>query len=191
MERSSESSSEVVPPADLGGTTADGADHGDVGERGDRVVDGTAATPSRPLELVSAVVTLLATGALVFLARAIEVRRETDGIDPRWWPELLGLIGLALAVVLLVVAAVRPPARRGDIERVTRKGWVRLVATVALTTVFLALWPVTGFVVVAPFFLCAVTYLFGGRGWAPLVLYPVVLPGLVYLLFHTLLKVPL
>ncbi|WP_024875706.1 tripartite tricarboxylate transporter TctB family protein [Saccharomonospora piscinae] len=162
---------------DTAGTTAGGGD--------------TAAPRSRALEIASAVVAVGATGAVVLLARAIEVRRETGGIDPRWWPELLGLLGLALAVVLLVVALVRPPAAREGIESPTREGRLRLGATVALAVVFVALWPVAGFLPTAPVFLCATTYVFGGRGWKPLVLYPLVLCGLVYLLFQTLLKVPL
>ncbi|MEB3370058.1 tripartite tricarboxylate transporter TctB family protein [Saccharopolyspora mangrovi] len=153
--------------------------------------ESSAARPSRSLEICCAATALAATGALVLLAKGIEVRRETDGIDPRWWPELLGMIGLALAAAYLVVAVVRPPFPRTDLEAATRRGWPLLVATVSLTAAFVALWPLVGFAVAAPVFLSAMTYLVGGRGWRTLLIYPAVVTALVYLPFHTLLKVPL
>ncbi len=152
--------------------------------------DVVTAPRSRPLEIVCAALAVAGTGVLILFAQSIELRRETGGIDPRWWPQVLGLVGLALAVLLLVVALVRPPAQR-DVEPATRPGWLRLGAAVSLAVVFVVLWPVAGFLPTAPVFLCAATYLFGGRGWKALVLYPVALSGLAFLLFHTLLKVPL
>lgn len=147
--------------------------------------------PSRKLEVLCAAVAVAASGALVLLARAIEVRRETGGIDPRWWPELLGIGGLALSALLLIVTITRPPFARDDLEAATGQGWVRAVTAIALTAAFVAAWPVVGFLVATPVFLAVTTYLFGGRGWKPVLLYPAVLTMAIYLLFHTLLKVPL
>jgi len=149
------------------------------------------ARPSRRLEVVCAAIAVAGSGALVLLSRAIEVRRETGGIDPRWWPELLGIAGLALGVLLLVVAVVRPPFDRDDLEVATRQGWFRVGLAVVLSVAFVLLWPVLGFLVVTPIFLVAATYLFGGRGWKTLILFPLLMTGFIYLLFHTLLKVPL
>ncbi|KAE8766128.1 tripartite tricarboxylate transporter TctB family protein [Georgenia thermotolerans] len=149
------------------------------------------AAPSRRLEIVCAALAVVGSGALYLLARAIEVRTETGGIDPRWWPELLGTLGLALGVALLVVAVVRPPFSREDLEAATRQGWVRLVSAVALSAAFVVLWPLVGFLVATPVFLIAATYLFGGRGWKTLLLFPLITTAGINLLFHTLLKVPL
>lgn len=149
------------------------------------------ARPSRRLEIVCAAIAVAGSGALFLLARAIEVRNETGGIDPRWWPELLGLGGLALGVLLLVAAVLRPPFDRDDLEAATRQGWFRVGLAVALSVAFVLLWPVLGFLVVTPVFLVAATYLFGGRGWKTLIVFPVLMTGFIYLLFHTLLKVPL
>ncbi|MFC8922034.1 tripartite tricarboxylate transporter TctB family protein [Cellulosimicrobium sp. NPDC057127] len=149
-----------------------------------------AAEPSRRLEIGSALVALVVLGGLAFLARRIEVRVETGGIDPRWWPELLGTVGAVLAAALLVVAVVRPPDR-GDLEATTRTGLVRLVATVALAAGYLVLWPLVGFLVATPVFLLAAVALFGARGWRTLVLFPLLTTAGIYLLFHTLLEVPL
>ncbi|WP_052436505.1 tripartite tricarboxylate transporter TctB family protein [Georgenia sp. SUBG003] len=121
----------------------------------------------------------------------IEVRNETGGIDPRWWPELLGAAGLALGVLLLVVAILRPPFNRDDLEAATRQGWLRVGIAVGLSIAFVLLWPVIGFLVATPVFLVVATYVFGGRGWKTLVLFPVLMTAGIYLLFHTLLKVPL
>jgi hypothetical protein len=149
------------------------------------------ARPSRRLEVVCAAVAVVGSGVLVLQARAIEVRSETGGIDPRWWPELLGTAGLALGALLLVVALVRPPFNRDDLEAATRQGWFRVAIAVALAVAFVLLWPVVGFLVATPVFLVAATYVFGGRGWKTLVLFPVLMTAGIYLLFHTLLKVPL
>ncbi len=148
------------------------------------------AEPSRRLEIGSALVALAFLGGLAFLARRIEVRAETGGIDPRWWPELLGTVGCVLAVALLVVAVVRP-SDRGDLEATTRSGVVRLVATVALAAAYLVVWPLVGFLVATPVFLLAAVVLFGARGWRTLVLFPLLTTAGIYLLFHTLLEVPL
>lgn len=149
-----------------------------------------AAPASRRLEVGAALVALAFTGALAFLAGRIELRVETGGIDPRWWPELLGVLGVVLATALLVVAVLRPAAR-DDVEAATRDGWVRLLVTVALTALYLVTWPALGFLATTPVFLLALTVVFGGRGWRTLVLFPVLTTGFAYLLFHTLLKVPL
>lgn len=175
-----------VPPADdlLAHDAAEAVDAAEV----DHAV---LATPSRRLEIVCAAIAVAGSAALVLLARAIEVRNETGGIDPRWWPELLGVVGLALGILLLVIAVVRPPFSRDDLEAATRQGWLRVGLAVVLSVAFVLLWPVLSFLVVTPIFLVAATYLFGGRGWKTLILFPVLMTGFIYLLFHTLLKVPL
>lgn len=175
-----------VPPTDEL-LAHDAAEAVDAGEEDHAV----RARPSRRLEIVCAAIAVAGSGALVLLARAIEVRNETGGIDPRWWPELLGIAGLALGVLLLVVAVVRPPFDRDDLEAATRQGWVRVGIAVALAVAFVLLWPVVGFLVAAPVFLVVATYVFGGRGWKTLVLFPLLMTAGIYLLFHTLLKVPL
>jgi hypothetical protein len=175
-----------VPPADdlLAHDAAEAVDSAEVGHA-------VPARPSRRLEIVCAAIAVVGSGALLLLARAVEVRNETGGIDPRWWPELLGIAGLALGALLLVVAVVRPPFDRDDLEAATRQGWLRVGLAIVLSVAFVLLWPVLGFLVVSPIFLVAATYLFGGRGWKTLILFPVLMTGFIYLLFHTLLKVPL
>ncbi|WP_277209147.1 tripartite tricarboxylate transporter TctB family protein [Isoptericola croceus] len=154
--------------------------------------DGVIPAPtSKALEIASALGALVFLGALAFLARRIELRTETGGIDPRWWPELLGTFGVVVAVALLVVSVLRRPTPREDVEPSTRAGFVRVVITIALTAAFLLAWPFVGFLVAAAVFLLAVTVVFGGRGWRVLILFPLLTTAFIYLLFDTLLEVPL
>lgn len=151
----------------------------------------TEARPSKRMEIVSAAVALLGFAVLLVRARGIELRAETGGVDPRWWPQMLGAAGAALSVVLLSRAVLRAPAERDGVQEATRDGRVLTVLVVLLAAVYVLAWPLAGFVVVTPVFLIAATYLFGGRGWVALLAFPAGLTALLYLLFHTVLKVPL
>ena len=142
------------------------------------------ARSSKRMEIVCASIAVAFCTVLILAARAIEVRNETGGVDPRWWPEVLGTFGL-------VVAIVRPPFDRDDMEAATREGWVRLAAAVALAVAFIFLWPVVGFLFITPPFLVVATYVFGGRGTKTVLLFPALMTAFLYLLFDTLLKVPL
>lgn len=149
------------------------------------------ARPSKRMEIAGAAIALLGFAVLIAASRAIEVRRETGGVDPRWWPQLLGIVGLALSVLLLVRAVTRPPLARGDVREATRDGRLRTVLAVGLAALYIMTWPVAGFLVTTPLFLLAGTYLFGGRGWKALLVFPAVLTAGIYLLFDAALQVPL
>jgi hypothetical protein len=167
---------------------------GDVGgdpTGGDAVPAAVEARPSQRMEIASAAVALLAFAVLIVLARRIELRAETGGIDPRWWPQMLGAAGVLLSVVLLARSVLRAPVERDGVLEATRDGRVRTVLAVVLAALYVLAWPLVGFVVVTPVFLLAATALFGGRGWKALLLFPAALTALLYLLFHTVLKVPL
>lgn len=145
---------------------------------------------ARRQEVVSAAVFIAATGGLIVAARGIEVRNETSGIDPRWWPELLGIAGLVIAVTLLVVALMRPNPDP-EIESATREGRLRLVIALVSTVAFVLVWPFAGFIVAAPVLLATLTAAFGGRGWRALLLFPLLTAAFIDLLFAELLEVPL
>jgi Tripartite tricarboxylate transporter TctB family len=147
--------------------------------------------PSKGLEIAAASIALGGFAVLIVLARGIELRNETGGIDPRWWPLLLGTTGLVLGVVLLGRAVLRAPMERDDVQEATRDGRIRTVLVVVLTTLYVLAWPLAGFLVVTPVFLLVGSYLFGGRGWTALLAFPVGLTAALYLLFHSVLQVPL
>jgi len=149
------------------------------------------ASPSKQMEIASAAVALLGFAVLVVLSRGIELRRETGGVDPRWWPQLLGAVGVVLSVLLLVRALTRPPLTRDDVQEATRDGRLRTVLTMALAALYVVAWPLAGFLVTTPVFLLAAAFLFGGRGWKALLLFPAMLTASIYLLFNSVLQVPL
>jgi Tripartite tricarboxylate transporter TctB family len=157
----------------------------------DAAASAAEARPSKRMEIASAALALLGFAVLVVLARGIELRAETGGIDPRWWPQILGTAGAVLSLVLLAQAVLRAPAERDGVQEATRDGRLRTVLAVVLAAAYVLAWPLVGFVVVTPVFLLAATYLFGGRGWKALLLFPTALTAVLYLLFHTVLKVPL
>ncbi len=150
-----------------------------------------AAASSRRLELVTAVVALVLSVGGYILAQGIELRAETGGVDPRWWPTLLSLVAGVLSLVLLLIAILRPPLDRSDLEASNRQGWVRLGAAMVIAILFIILWQLAGYLLATPLFLAALLWVFGGRGWKTLILFPVITAASTYVLFHTLLKVPL
>ena len=150
-----------------------------------------AATPSRRLEVVTATVSLAASVIGFVLAQSIELRTETGGVDPRWWPTVLSLLAGALSVALLLIAILRPPFDRSDLEAGSRQGWVRLGAALVCGILYIVLWQLAGYLIATPIFLAALLWIFGGRGWKTLILFPVLTTAFTYVLFHSLLKVPL
>lgn len=146
--------------------------------------------PSRRLEVITALCALAASAGLVLLSRQITVRTETGGIDPRWWPTLVGSLALALSVALLIVVLTRTMPR-DDIEPTSKAGWARVAVTVTAAVAYTFLWPAIGYVPATLLVLIILTAAFGARNWKVLVLFPVGLTAFLYLLFGTLLKVPL
>ena len=157
----------------------------------DGVPEATVPHPSRRLEVASAVVCLALSLTLYLGARGIELRTETGGIDPRWWPQLLGLAGMVLSAALLATALLRPPLVPEDLQTSTRDGRRRLALGLLASVALVVLWPVVGFLVAMVPFVAGLTYLFGGRGWRTLVLFPVLLVGFLYVVFDVALSVPL
>lgn len=149
------------------------------------------AVSSRRLEVLIALIALGASVLVVYLAGDIEVRRQSQAVGPRSWPRLLGLGGIALSLALLLCVLLRRPFARDDLESLTRLGLVRSVIAGALSVVFVLAWPLAGFVVAAIPFLVLTTFLFGGRGWRTLAIFPVGITAFIYLLFQIVLKVPL
>lgn len=150
------------------------------------------AKPSGALERVLALALVAISIAGVIGSRSIDVANETGGFDPRWWPTIITAISLLLSIMLTVVAFTKPPFDRDDIDAISQGGWYPFTVTVILTSLFVVAWQLTGnFVVPCAIMLGALIWAYGGRGWKALLLFPVLTTTLLYLLFHTLLKVPL
>lgn len=159
--------------------------------------------PSRVMEIAVAVAGLLFMVVVLVLAGQIELRREAGPgqIDARFWPTVLTWAGLIAAAWRLVVVLVRPPDERRDLERVQMGGPRRLLLTVVATALFIAAWNLREVVLVGyelrvfPYacalLLAGLVWLYGGRGWKALLLFPVLTTALTYLVFATLLRIPL
>jgi hypothetical protein len=159
--------------------------------------------PSRALEVTFAVIALAMCVAYFTLATQIELRREAapGQIDARFWPLVLGTIGVGASVALLVIALVRPPANRDDLERIQRGGALRVAVTCALTLGYVALWSVSSIVALGyrielfPFatavYMFVLLLVYGLRNWIGLIVYPLALTGFIYVLFGMLLRIPL
>lgn len=146
--------------------------------------------PSKPLEILTAIIAIALSATMVFLSRAIHVNRETGGVDPRWWPTVLGVMALALAVLLLAVAATRT-LPRDDVEPTSTSGRINALTTAAAAIAYAFAWPLIGFIPATLILLVILTVVYGARDWKVLVFFPVGLTAFLYILFGTLLRVPL
>jgi len=169
--------------------------------------DQFVAASSRRLEITVAVVAVVGTVGLLFAAQGIELRREADPgqIDARFWPTILAVLGIVLAVARLITTLLRPADERTDLELTQTRGWWGLALSSLLTVAYVLLWslrtislPLGGyivdfpiFVVITPLFLVGLLFIFGGRGWKTLIIFPVVTTAFIYFLFGELLRIAL
>lgn len=165
--------------------------------------DYEGASASRPLEIAFAAIALAVSASYLFLGTRIALRQEAapGQIDARFWPLVLGAVGVGVALALLVIAFTRPPLSRDDIERAQPGGVLRVVLTCVLTVGYVALWTVGSvilfgyrvelFPIVTAVYLVLLMLLYGQRKWLGLVLYPIAVTAFIYVLFGMLLRVPL
>lgn len=161
------------------------------------------AAPSRPLEIVFAVVALAVAAGYLALGVQIPLRREAAAgqIDARFWPMVIGVSAVVVAVLLLVVALTRPAANRDDIERIQPGGEMRMVATLAITLAFIGLWSLGSvilfgyrievFPIAAGLLMASLMLVYGHRRWLSLIIYSVAVTAFVYVVFGMLLRIPL
>ncbi|MPV87590.1 hypothetical protein GB882_02835 [Georgenia ruanii] len=152
--------------------------------------EGHPAPASRRLELLIAVLAVVLAAVVLVLSRGIESKVDAGGLAPSWWPTVVSGAALAISVALLVLALVRRPPAREDLQSGTREGWFRVLVSSALTVLFLAAWGLVGFVVACPIYLAALLATYGLRSRG-LVIFPVAVTALIYVLFDLILRVPL
>jgi len=161
-------------------------------EEMEREVAALQAKPSRKLERGIGITLVVLSIAGLIGSRAVTVRTETGGIDPRWWPTVICAVTLVLSIMLIVVSLTKPPFDREDLEVTNRDGWQRLMWTIILVVLFIMAWKLSGnFVVSSVALLVLVMWVNDGRGLKALVFYPLGTVTCIYLVFHTLLRVPL
>lgn len=164
--------------------------------------DGRVRPGVRREALVAIGAVLVAVLALLVTTR-IRSAVVAQGLGPAAWPTALA-VGLAVLGVLMlarpVVAGLRfgrrattsgPGSAIAGVEPVTPGGMRRVVLTVAAVAGYGLAWHWLDFRVCTVAFVAAVAAIGGARGWRALVAFPVVLTGLLWLLFGVLLEVPL
>lgn len=173
------------------------------GDHSESEAKGLDATPSKPLEIVVALVATIFMGVMLYLSLNIELRMEAKPgqIDAGFWPAMLSILGLALAVWRLGIALFRPPDERDDVERIQEGGYKRLAITLGLMIVYVAAWSVGSislmgyriqlYPIITALLFMILVWVYGGRKWTALILYPVAMTALIYFLFGTLLRIPL
>ncbi len=161
------------------------------------------AAPSRPLEITFAAVALAVAAGYLALAVQVPLRRAASPgqIDARFWPTVLGVSAVAVAVLLLVIALTRPAPERDDVERIQSGGYLRVGATLAITIAFVGVWSlgavvvfgyrVEVFPIAAGLLMASLMLAYGHRRWISLVVYSVVVTAFVYVVFGMLLRIPL
>ncbi|MCE7483271.1 MULTISPECIES: tripartite tricarboxylate transporter TctB family protein [Microbacterium] len=162
-----------------------------------------SATPSRALEIAFAVVALAVTAGYLMLTTQISLRREAapGQIDARFWPMVLAVTGIVVAIVLLVIAITRPPSGREDIERIQPGGVMRVAATLVISIAFIALWSLGSvilfgyrievFPIAAALLMAGLMLVYGHRRWLSLIIYTASLTAFIYVVFGMLLRIPL
>lgn len=161
------------------------------------------AKSSRAIEVAFGVVALAFTAGYLALTTQIDLRREAapGQIDARFWPMLLGVTGIVVAIAILVIAITRPAPGREDIERIQPGGVVRVIVTLLISGAFIALWSLGSvilfgyrieiFPVAAALLIAALMLVYGHRRWLSLIIYTASITAFIYLVFGMLLRIPL
>lgn len=161
------------------------------------------APASRPLEIAFGVVALAFTAGYLFLTTQIPLRREAAAgqIDARFWPMVIAVTGVVVALAVLAIALTRPAPTREDLERIQPGGYLRVILTLVITGAFIAVWSLGSvilfgyrievFPVAAAVLMAALMLLYGHRRWLSLIIYSVSVTAFVYVVFGILLRIPL
>jgi hydrogenase-4 membrane subunit HyfE len=161
------------------------------------------APASKAIEIAFGAVALAFSAGYVFLTTQIPLRREAapGQIDARFWPMVIGVTAVVIALVLLARAVTRPAPGREDLDRIQSGGVFRVVATLVITVAFVAVWSLSTvilfgyrievFPVAAAVLMAALMLLYGHRRWLSLIIYTVALTAFIYVVFGMLLRIPL
>jgi len=161
------------------------------------------APASKRLEIVFGIVALAFSSGYVFLTTQIPLRREAapGQIDARFWPLVIGITAVVIAVAILAFALAKPAPTREDLEQIQPGGYVRVIATLAITGAFIAVWSLSTvilfgyrievFPIAAAVLMAALMLLYGHRRWISLIIYSVSVTAFVYVVFGMLLRIPL
>jgi hypothetical protein len=141
-------------------------------------------------ELIPAAVTLGFGVLVLILARDIRSGVRVE-LGPPFWPTMLAW-GLIISGVLLVLVNVLRGVSRASLpDPLSGWGIGRMLASAFILVGYLLLWNVLQFWLITLAATIALTFLYGGRGWKPLLLFPAIVAALLHFLFVVALRVNL
>lgn len=161
------------------------------------------APASRPLEIAFGVIALGFAAGYLFLATQIPLRRAAavGQIDARFWPSVIGVTAVVIAIAVLAMAIARPAPGREDLDRIQPGGLRRVLLTLVITVAFVGVWSLGSvilfgyrievFPIAAAALMAALMLLYGHRRWLSLIIYSVAVTAFVYVVFGMLLRIPL
>lgn len=127
--------------------------------------------------------------AVIALAQTIPLPSIDGQFSPRWWPQLSGA-AIVLFSLAAAVRAIPSDAPMDELETSQPGGVRRIAVSLAAIAAYGMLWHWIDFRIVTVLLVAALVAVNGGRGWAGLIAFPVVVTTVLWLLFSVLLRVP-
>ena len=152
--------------------------------------DAIREIPYRLRELIAVLVSVGAGAAVLILSRFVQAP-QGGPLGPPFWPTMIGwaMVGFGLLLVFVNVIRGKRPVEGPD--QMTRWGVGRLILAAVLVVLYLLLWNLLQFWVSTLIVAVALTFLFGGRTWKALIVFPAVITAVLHFLFIVALRVPL
>ncbi|MFJ5960259.1 tripartite tricarboxylate transporter TctB family protein [Pseudarthrobacter oxydans] len=141
-------------------------------------------------ELVPAAVTIGLGVLILVLAQGIRSGVRVE-LGPPFWPTMLAWSLIVLGVLQVVVNVLRGVSRANLPDPLSGWGIGRMLLTAVILVGYLLLWNVLQFWLITFATSVALTALYGGRGWRPLLVFPAIVTAVLHFLFVVALRVNL
>ncbi|MFZ3451818.1 tripartite tricarboxylate transporter TctB family protein [Arthrobacter sp. 7Tela_A1] len=141
-------------------------------------------------ELIPAGVTLGLGITVLIMAQDINSGVRVE-LGPPFWPTMLAWCLIACGVLMALVNVLRGVSSTNVPDPMTSWGLGRLAGTAVILVGYLLLWNVLQFWLVTFAATMALTFLYGGRGWKPLLMFPAIVAAILHFLFVVALRVNL
>lgn len=141
-------------------------------------------------ELVPATVTIGFGLLVLVLGRDIQSGVQAE-LGPAFWPTMLAWSLIAFGALQIAVIVLRGVSRANLPDPLSGWGVGRMLVTAAILVGYLLLWNVLQFWLITFAATVALTALYGGRDWKPLLLFPAIVAALLHFLFVVALRVNL
>ena len=141
-------------------------------------------------ELVPAAATIGLGILVLVLAQGIRSGVRVE-LGPPFWPTMLAWSLIVFGVLQVVVNMLRGVSRASLPDPLSGWGIGRMLLTAVILVGYLLLWNVLQFWLITFATCVAMTALYGGRGWRPLIVFPAIVTAVLHFLFVVALRVNL